>query len=182
MAEEEKTERKTTAAAERPVEELDQEIEDLRRQVEEARSSSNENLNLAKRIQADFDNYKKRALKERDDVTKSANDKLLGDMLSTVDDLERAAASDVSAEEMRAGIKQILTNLRSLLASYGVKEMPQKGDFDPNLHEALCTGQGEDGKVLETLQKGYYVGSRVLRHAKVMVGKQENQGDGDNDG
>ena len=181
MAEEEKTERKT-AAAERPVEELDQEIEALRRQVEEARNSSNENLNLAKRIQADFDNYKKRALKERDDVTKSANDKLLGDLLSTVDDLERAAMSDVSAEELRAGIKQILTNLRSLLASYGVKEMPQTVDFDPNLHEALCTGQGEDGKVLETFQKGYYVGSRVLRHAKVMVGKQENQGDGDNDG
>ncbi len=172
----------TAAEAERPVEELVEEIDTLRRQIEEAKTSSIENLNLAKRIQADFDNYKKRAAKEREDLTKAANDKLLGDLLSTVDDLERAAASDVSADEMRVGIKQILANLRSLLASYGVKEMPPAQDFDPSLHEALCTGQGEDGRVLETLQKGYYVGSRVLRHAKVMVGKQENEGDGGNDG
>ncbi len=183
MAQEVPVEGDEAAAAEkRSIEGLRGEIESLRLQLDEVRSAAKVNLDLAKRIQADFDNFKKRAVKERDEVTKAANDRLLADLISTVDDLERAEAADVSVDEMRAGIRQILTNLRSLLASYGVKEMPLAQDFDPNLHEALCTGEGEDGKVLETLQKGYYVGSRVLRHAKVMVGKQENQGNGENDG
>jgi len=151
------------------------EVGQLRAKIEELESQAKEYLDLAKRIQADFDNYRKRVQQEKDEAAKVANDPLLLGLLGIRDDLERAVASESGAEELRAGLKQILSNFDSFLKSYGVKVMPALDRFDPRLHEALCTGEGEEGMILETFQKGYCVGQRVLRHAKVKVGRKSEE-------
>ena len=150
----------------------DQEVQDLRDELEKQAAQAKEYLDLAKRIQADFDNYRKRVQKDKEEAARAANDPLLLGLLGIRDDLERAVAAQAGADEMRAGLRQILSNFDSFLRSYGVREMPVTDEFDPRLHEALCTGEGEEGKILETFQKGYCVGQRVLRHAKVKVGKK----------
>ena len=125
-----------------PEQSKDQEVQDLRDELEKQASQAREYLDLAKRIQADFDNYRKRVQREREETTKAANDALLLGILGTRDDLERAIAAEAGVEEMRAGLKQILLNLDSFLMSYGVREMSATERFDPRLHEALCTGEG----------------------------------------
>ncbi|MGD1060729.1 MAG: nucleotide exchange factor GrpE [Methanomassiliicoccales archaeon] len=156
---------------EAPVRLKEAEVQDLRDELGKQASQAKEYLALAKRIQADFDNYRKRIQKEREDATRAANDALLVGILGIRDDLERAVHSEAGAEEMRVGLKQILSNFDSFLRSNDVREMPNTETFDTRLHEAVCTGEGEEGKILETFQKGYCVGPRVLRHAKVKVGK-----------
>lgn len=150
---------------------LQREFDSLKAKLEQQTALTDQYLDLAKRIQADFDNYKKRAQREREEYTRAANDRLLLDLLGVLDDLERALAAPVEEGELRKGVGQVRTNLLSLLRSYGIHEMPAADRFDPHLHEALCTVEGEDGKVYETYQKGYVNGNRVIRYAKVKVGR-----------
>jgi len=166
----EETESKGTEDASK-LDALQGEMESLKKEVERQQIAASEYLNLAKRIQADYDNYKKRAQKDREDTIKSANDRLILDLLSVLDDLERALNVQTNDEELRRGVSQIHANLLALLKSYGLREMPLKDKFDPNLHEALAACEGEEGMIQETYQKGYYIGPRVIRHAKVTVGK-----------
>jgi molecular chaperone GrpE len=91
-------------------------------------------------------------------------------MLNILDDLERALSADVDEEQLRRGLSQVHTNLRSLLKGYGLREIPAE-TFDPEYHEAFGVGEGEDGQILEVYQKGYCLGPRVIRHSKVKVGK-----------
>lgn len=154
---------------------LQKELEVLRKELESQKEANKEFLDLAKRIQADFDNYRKRAQRDKEEFARSANDRLIADLLNTLDDLERATSPDIKEEELRKGVEQIRGNLMAILRSYGLREMPEGGVFDPDLHEALATGEGEDGKVLETYQKGYLLGTRVIRHAKVCVGKTNKE-------
>jgi molecular chaperone GrpE len=153
------------------LERLEEEVKMLRGLLDEQTAMTMEHLELAKRIQADFDNFKKRVQREKEEVVRCANDRLVLDLLGTLDDLERALSANSNPDEIHSGVRQIQSNLSALLQSYGLREMPLTGRFDPNLHEALCVGDGEEGTILETFQKGYYLGPRVLRHAKVMVGK-----------
>lgn len=143
------------------------------------RKQVNDSIDSTKRIQAEFENYKKRTARERDELIKCANERLLVDLLVIYDDFERAISSKCTAEEFRDGVSKIHDNLSSLLQDYGVKEMPSDGDFDPRYHEALAVGEGMDGKIIETYQKGYFLGQKVLRCSKVKVGKSKV---GDNNG
>jgi molecular chaperone GrpE len=151
---------KDTAEEQAHIEQLQQQVVDLRDALDKQTAQAREYLDAARRITAEFDNYRKRA----------ANDKLIAEMLSVYDDLERASASNASAEEFRKGVNQIHLNLGALLKSYGLREIPANDKFDPSLHEALSVCDGEEGKVLEVYQKGYCLGPRVLRHSKVKVG------------
>jgi molecular chaperone GrpE len=155
-----------------------EEAERLKKDLMEAKAQAERNLDLAKRIQAEFDNFKKRAQRDREEQVKAANDKLLYEMLGFLDDFERALASKSTPEEFRQGVESVQANLRSLLQSKGLVETPCV-TFDPALHEALCVGEGEEGKVLEVYQKGYCLGPRVVRYAKVKVGKDNNRGESD---
>lgn len=137
-----------------------------------------EYLGIAKRAQADFENYKRRTQKEREDLIKVANHQLLGELLLVFDDFERALAVKCSEKELRAGITKIRDNMAVLLKDHGLKEIPANGRFDPSVHEALAVGEGEDGTILEVFQKGYYLGNKVLRCSKVKVAKST----GDNNG
>jgi len=156
----------------------DDDMTRLKAEIEEARAQAERNLELAKRIQADFDNYKKRAQRDKDEQIKAANDRLLYDLLGFLDDFERALACKATPEEFRRGVESIHANLRSMLQSKGLVETPCD-NFDPALHEALCVGEGEEGKVLEVYQKGYCLGPRVVRYAKVKVGSGNKRGESD---
>ena len=156
----------------------DDDMTRLKAEIEEARAQAERNLDMAKRIQADFDNYKKRAQRDMEEQIKAANDRLLYDLLGFLDDFERAFAAKATPEEFRRGVESIHANLRSLLQSKGLVETPCDS-FDPALHEALCVGEGEEGKVLEVYQKGYCLGPRVVRYAKVKVGSGNNRGESD---
>ncbi len=159
------------------VQALQQELESLRKELEAQKAANKEYLDLAKRIQADFDNYRKRAQRDKEEFMRSANDRLIADLLTTLDDLDRAASPNIQDEDLRKGVAQVRGNLMALLRSYGLREMPEGTEFDPDKHEALTTCEGEDGKVLETYQKGYLLGTRVIRHAKVCVGKTNKEND-----
>ncbi len=152
------------------IEQLQQQVVDLRDALDKQTTQTREYLDAARRITAEFDNYRKRSAKDREEVVKCSNDKLIAELLIVYDDMERALTSNASEEEFREGVNQIHLNLGALLKSYGLREIPANDKFDPSLHEALCIGEGEEGKVLEVYQKGYCLGPRVLRHSKVKVG------------
>lgn len=128
-------------------------------------------------LMAEFDNFRKRTLRERSDLLKSAGEKVLKGLLPIVDDFERGldAIQDSSdAEAVKEGMVLIYNKLIKFLADNGVKEMESTGaDFDPELHEAVAMVPADDstskGKVKDTVAKGYTLNDKVLRHAKVVV-------------
>lgn len=130
-------------------------------------------------LRADFDNYRKRMLKDREDLLKNAAEKVLRGLLPIVDDFERGleATKDVAdADAVREGMVLIYNKLVKYLADNGVKPMDSTGaDFDPDFHEAIATVPAPapelKGKVVDTTTRGYMINDKVLRHAKVAVGE-----------
>jgi len=126
------------------------------------------------RLAADFDNYKKRAARERDEYVARANERLLKELLPILDDLERALKSAEEHEEaqLEEGVRLVHRSLASLLQRNGVEEIPTEGKFDPHVHEALLAQPAEDreqGDVIDVIQKGYKLGDLVVRPARVIV-------------
>lgn len=130
-------------------------------------------------LMADFDNYRKRVVKEKADLIKNASEKVLKGILPVVDDFERglkAAKDSDDVEALRQGMELIFTKLIKFLDENGVKAMDtQDADFDAEVHEAIASvPTGDDskkGKIIDTTQKGYMLNDKVLRHAKVVVGE-----------
>lgn len=130
-------------------------------------------------LMAEFDNFRKRTIKEKAEIIKNATEKAMGDILPIVDDFERAIQANASTEDVnvvREGVELIYNKFIKYLESYGVKEMTSTGeDFDADIYEAVTTfpAPSEDlkGKVIDTVQKGYSINDKVLRHAKVVVGQ-----------
>ena len=131
------------------------------------------------RLQADFDNFRKRSRKEHLETIDNANAQLLRDLLPILDDFERAIANNESAvdiESVKAGFKLIHSKTFSLLNSKGLKVMEAKGEkFDSDLHEAIANiptpSEDDKGKVIEDIRKGYYLNEKVIRFAQVLVGQ-----------
>jgi molecular chaperone GrpE len=126
------------------------------------------------RLAADFDNYKKRAARERDEYVTRANERLLKELLPILDDLERALKSAEEHEEaqLEEGVRLVHRSLASLLQRNGVEEIATEGKFDPHVHEALLAQPADDrehGDVLDVIQKGYKLGDLVVRPARVIV-------------
>jgi molecular chaperone GrpE len=126
------------------------------------------------RLAADFDNYKKRAARERAEYIALANERLLKELLPILDDLERAlnAAEQHEEAQLEDGVRLVHRSLASLLERQGVKEIATDGKFDPHVHEALLAQPAEDkeqGDVVDVIQKGYTIGDRVVRPARVIV-------------
>jgi len=125
------------------------------------------------RLQAEFENYKKRAVKENDMLREKASADVMLKLLPLVDDFDMAIShmDESSDKEFKKGMELIYAKLLDLLAREGVSEMECLGEsFDPYRHDALRHGEGEEGKVIEVIQKGYLFRGKVLRHAKVAVG------------
>lgn len=147
-------------------------------ELAEARAQAEKYLDMARRLQADFDNYRKRAQRDNEEFRKYACSSIVSDLLTVVDDLDRALEHAGEETEFVKGIKGVRANLVKILESNGLKEIPTDGKFDPNLHEALCTVEGEeDGDVAEVFQKGYTINGKVLRYAKVKVTKMKQEGE-----
>jgi molecular chaperone GrpE len=126
------------------------------------------------RLAADFDNYKKRAARERAEYVALANERLLKELIPILDDLERAlnAAEQHEEAQLEEGVRLVYRSLASLLERQGVKEISTDGKFDPHVHEALLAQPAEDkqqGDVVDVIQKGYTLGDRVVRPARVIV-------------
>ena len=125
------------------------------------------------RLAADFDNYKKRAARERAEYIALANERLLKELLPILDDLERAlnAAEQHEEAQLEEGVRLVHRSLASLLERQGVKEIATDGKFDPHVHEALLSqpSEAEEGSVIDVVQKGYKLGDRVVRPARVVV-------------
>lgn len=128
-------------------------------------------------LMAEFDNFRKRTLRERTDLVKTAAEKALKGILPIVDDFERgldAIKDSTDAQVVKEGMELIYNKFVKYLADNGVKAMDSTGsDFDTELHEAVAIvpaeNDGEKGKVKDTVLKGYMINDKVLRHAKVVV-------------
>ncbi len=144
-------------------------------QLEEERKKAEGYLASWQRTAADFQNYKRRTEQERQELALFANASLIINLLPIVDDLERALQSvdaHLAGLTWVDGIGLIYRKFRAVLEASGVKEIQTEGqDFDPRYHEATMFGEGEDGKVVAEVQKGYMLGDRVLRPAMVVVGR-----------
>ena len=131
------------------------------------------------RAVAEFDNYKKRTLKEKTELILNGGEKTIVAILPILDDMERAAASAEKTDDIKAleeGWELIFKKLKKILESMGVKEIETNdADFNVDFHEAIAMvpGMGDDkkGKVIDCVQTGYTMNDKVIRHAKVAVGQ-----------
>lgn len=161
----EKTEDATPAEEKDPLEAAKEEIEQLKTQI------------LYKT--AEFDNYRKRTLKEKAELILNGGEKAVGAILPVIDDMERAIENGEKTDDpqvLREGMELIYHKFMKALEGLGVKKIEtENADFDTDLHEAVAMvpGMGDDkkGKVIDCLQTGYQLNEKVIRHAKVAVGQ-----------
>lgn len=130
-------------------------------------------------LMAEFDNFRKRTLKEKSEIIRNAGENVLKGLLPIMDDFERGIKASEGSEDiaaMREGMVLIYNKLKKYLAQNGVKEMdPDDDSFDTEKHEAISVvpvpDESKKGKILDTVEKGYMINDKVLRHAKVVVGQ-----------
>ncbi len=138
-----------------------------------AQAQAEEYLNLAQRVQADFENFRRRTKATRAEAFEDGAREFIKQLLPVVDNLERAIAQDSSDEQLMTGVKLVYKQLMETLEKRGVTVIDRPGEkFDPNLENAVMQGtadEGEPGTVCAVLQKGYRMGDYVLRHAMVKV-------------
>lgn len=131
------------------------------------------------RLYSDFDNFRKRTIKEKADLISNANAGVLKDLLTVLDDFERAIVSNENTEDvngLKEGFHLIYNKFNTILSTKGLKPMNSKGTtFDLDLHEAITNVPVENaddkGKVIDVVEKGYYLNEKVIRYAKVVVGQ-----------
>ena len=157
----------------------------LEEQVAALESERDEHLNDLKRVAAEFENYRKRVLRDQESLVARAHERLVKELLPVLDDLERALAAAEEHEEakLEEGVRLVHRELAAALAREGLAEIETNGKCDPHVHEALLSqpSEAEEGAVLEVVQKGYRLGDRVLRPARVVVAAsppQEDDGGG----
>jgi molecular chaperone GrpE len=155
------------------VEELAKQLEELEERAARAESERDEHVSDLKRLAADFDNYRKRAARDQASLVARAHERLVKELLPVLDDLERAleTATEHEAARLEEGVRLVERELREALRREGLLEIETNGRFDPHVHEALLSqpSEHEEGSVLEVLQKGYRLGDRVLRPARVVI-------------
>ena len=164
------------AAAEAPAEEVKAEEEDpAQKALDEANAKVTEYLQLAQRVQADFENFRRRNETVRADAYADGRKDVAAVMLPVLDNLERAveAAAGSQDEALKNGVEMVLKQMTDAYGKLDVKPIDRMGEkFDPNLENAILQGTEEDGEpgtVCQVLQKGYMIGDKVLRHAMVKV-------------
>ncbi len=156
-------------------------VASLKKALAEERAKAESYLANWQRAQADFLNFKRRTEQERNEVVMLASATLMLSLIPVLDDLERALESvseKLSGFTWVDGIELIYRKLKATLEGHGLSEIKALGEpFDPNCHEAALYAEGEEGKVIEELQKGYRLHDRVLRPSMVKVGKGQEEKD-----
>jgi len=158
--------------------------ESLEQRLASAEAEAETHLNDLKRLAAEFENYRKRVAREQAALSSRAAERLVKELLPIVDDLERAleAAEEHEEAKLEEGVRLVHRQLASALEREGLAEIQTDGKFDPHVHEALLSqpSEADEGSVIEVLQKGYRLGDRVLRPARVVVAAaKEANGDDD---
>jgi molecular chaperone GrpE len=152
--------------AEKAIAELEERLALLERERDEV-------IDDLKRVAADFDNYRKRVARDQEALVVRAHERLVKELLPVLDDLERAlvAAEEHEEAKLEDGVRLVHRELRDALSKEGLVEIETDGAFDPHVHEALLTqpSEADDGAILQVIQKGYRLGDRVLRPARVVV-------------
>ena len=168
-------------------EELDKKVKQLSAMLEESMSRARETQERLKdtherllRSAAEFDNFKKRAAKEKEDAAKFGNEKILKDFLPVLDNLERALdhAEEHDLRQVIEGVRLVQKLLEGTLAKHGVTSFSAVGQpFDPNLHEALMQQESEQapGTVVSEMSRGYKLNDRLVRPAAVVVAKPRQE-------
>ncbi|TGE32535.1 nucleotide exchange factor GrpE [Desulfosporosinus sp. Sb-LF] len=148
----------------------------LEAELAQSRAKAEEHFDRLQRLQAEFDNYRKRTQKEKTELIKYASERLVGELLPVLDNFERAAsAAQINPDftSFSQGVDMILRQMQNTLGKEGLKAMEAVGQpFDPNLHEAVLRVESEEhpeNTVVEELQKGYYLKEKVLRPSMVKV-------------
>lgn len=151
-----------------------EDLETLKQALAEERGKSDKYLANWQRTQADFINYKRRAEQEKKETIEFANTRLILNLLTVMDDFERAFVSlpaEIAESSWTEGIKLIYNKFKAILEGEGLAEIKAKGEqFDPCLHEAVMCREGEEGIVIEEIQKGCKFKDKVIRPSKVIVG------------
>ena len=167
----------------KPVEEKEVEKEKVEEQAEEQaetkepeQTPEEQESERYMRLMAEFQNFKKRAAKEKTDIHAYANEKLMNELLPVLDNFERALETKTEEVESYAkGMELIFNQMKTALENHGLKEIEALGeDFDPSKHNAVMNEDSEEyesGKVCKVLQKGYELNGRVIRPAMVAVAK-----------
>lgn len=153
--------------------------EELRKELDEANARAEELSDKYLRQVAEFDNYRKRTMKEKAELIKNGGERVMESILPVLDDFERALANmakDESAKEILTGIELIYNKFTNTLKQNGLQKIETEGkDFDTDYHEAIAMvpapGEELKGKVLDCVQTGYMLNEKVIRHAKVAVGE-----------
>jgi molecular chaperone GrpE len=162
-------------------EQLTDEMAALKQVLAEEKSRAEEYLANWQRAQADFINFKKRSEQEKGEATKFANAMLILNLLPVLDDLERALDSlpaNLAGLTWIDGIRLIYRKLQAVLEAQGLSPIKAEGEkFDPNLHEAVMHGEGEEEMITQELQRGYKLHDRVIRPTMVVVGKGKEEGE-----
>jgi molecular chaperone GrpE len=124
------------------------------------------------RTVAEYDNYRKRSIKEKENIYIDACEDVLKEMFPVFDNMERALSVNGSAEDLKKGIDMTVKQFTTALSKLGVEEVPAEGEFDPNFHNAVMHAEDENlgkNQIAEVFQKGYKKGSKVLRYSMVKV-------------
>ncbi len=147
--------------------------DDLQARLLALETERDELLGNLQRVAADFDNYRKRAVRDQQALVARAHERLVKELLPVLDDLERAldAASKHEEATLEEGVQLVHREFASALSAEGLVEVDTAGRFDPHVHEALLSqpSEAEEGSVIQVIQKGYRLGDRVLRPARVVV-------------
>ncbi len=163
-------------AEEAPEAEVADELETKLKEAEEKAVELNDRY---LRLSAEFDNYRKRTLKEKTELILNGGEKVLTSILPVLDDMERAMQNMEKATDVKAvqeGVELIYTKFLQTLEQNGVKPIPTEGEaLDTDFHEAIALidapTEEQKGKILDCVQKGYTLNDKVIRHAKVVIGK-----------
>lgn len=154
-------------------------IENLKKELADAKARAEANLAGWQRAQADSVNYRKRLEQEREEAVKYANTNLLSKLIPVLDDFDRALCNvpkEIADVPWVKGVKLIQESMLKTLETQGLKPINCVGAaFDPSYHEALMTCKGKEGIVIQEIQKGYMYNNRLLRPARVMVGCGEGE-------
>ncbi len=154
---------------------------DLEKKMEQLEKEKNELEDLLKRKVAEFDNYKKRVLREKEEYRVLANKNLVLEILPIIDNFDRAlkvADQNQNFKAMMEGLKMVHNQMENLLSNHEVEVIKSLGEeFDPNLHEAYLTEETDDeesaNKVIDEFERGYRMGNNVIRSSKVKVAKKK---------
>ena len=154
----------------------------LEERVAALEAERDEHLNDLKRVAAEFENYRKRVAREQESLVARAHERLVKELLPVLDDLERALAAAEEHEEatLEEGVRLVHRELAAALQREGLAEIETNGLFDPHVHEALLSqpSEADEGSIIEVVQKGYTLGDRVVRPARVVVAAPKQEDDG----